>query len=154
MKPFTFCILAVFVCIAAVLAGCTGTSGTPSSTGTQAPAADSSSTAAPADNLAPSPTDSMPDNNYVSVTVKEKEYDATILVVFDGGRGQYLTTSATATIYRADGQVFTEKLGINKGDFVKFQGTKQTDRVVAFVSQANGVTYKVADTLSPYRTRG
>ena len=95
----------------------------------------------------------VPDNNQVSVIVQEKEYDATISVVFDGGKGQYLVKSAQVTLYRSDGQVITENLGIKKGDLVKLQGTKQTDRVVAYVSEVNGETYKVADTMSQYRTR-
>jgi hypothetical protein len=61
--------------------------------------------------------------------------------------------SASVTLYRSDGQVVTVPLGIKKGDLVNLEGTKQTDRVVAYVSQVNGETYKVADVLSEYRTR-
>ena len=85
----------------------------------------------------------------VSVIVQEKEYDATIPVVFDGGKGQYLVKSARVTLYRSDGQVMTANLGIKKGDIVNLEGTKQTDRVVAYVSEVNGETYKVADVHEP-----
>jgi hypothetical protein len=100
-----------------------------------------------------SPTDVVPDNNQVSVIVQEKEYNANIPVVFDGGKGQYLVKSAQVTLYRSDGQVITKPLGIRKGDVVNLEGTRQTDRVVVHVSQVNGQTYKVADVLSEYRTR-
>jgi len=100
-----------------------------------------------------SPTSVVPDNNQVSVIVQEKVYDATIPVVFDGGKGQYLVKSARVVLYRSDGQVITQKLGINKGDTVTLQGTKQTDRVVAYVAESNGQEYKVTDVLSEYRTR-
>ena len=114
------------------IAGCTGTTSTPAQPAATAgaPAATQAAAAAPQNNLVPSPTDVVPDNNAVSVIVQEKVYDATIPVVFDGGKGQYLVKSAKVTVYRSDGQVITEVLGIKKGDEVRIQGTKQTDRVV------------------------
>ena len=70
-----------------------------------------------------------------------------------GGKGQILVKSARIVLYRSDGQVINEKLGINKDDTTNLQGTKQTDRVVVYVSEVNGKEYKVADVLSEYRTR-
>jgi len=142
----------LLICMAIGLAGCTSpatipvslpSDGTPAAT--QAPPAQN--------NLVVSPTDVVPDNNQVSVIVQEKEYNANIPVVFDGGKGQYLVKSAQVTLYRSDGQVITKPLGIRKGDVVNLEGTRQTDRVVVHVSQVNGQTYKVADVLSEYRTR-
>ncbi len=149
-KTAVFAILLLGLAI--VLAGCTGPTGVPALPSPAAPAA----TQAPApatNNLVPSPTDVVPDNNMVSVIVQEKEYNANIPVVFDGGKGQYLVKSASVTLYRSDGQVKTVNLGIKKGDVVNLEGTKQTDRVVAYVTEVNGETYKVADVLSEYRTR-
>lgn len=143
----------LLLCAAIGIAGCTSTPGTPTLPVPAAPAATQAAAAPATNNLVVSPTDVIPDNNQVSVIVQEKEYDATISVVFDGGKGQYLVKSAQVTLYRSDGQVITENLGIKKGDLVKLQGTKQTDRVVAYVSEVNGETYKVADAMSPYRTR-
>ncbi len=145
--------LILFVGVAVTLAGCTGTTTIPGTvpapgSGTPVPAS------APATaNLVTSPTDVMPDNNYVSVIVQEKDYLGKISVVFDGGKGLYLAKSASVTLYRSDGQVITKPLGIQKGDTVELDGTKQTDRVVAYVTEVNGETYKVADVLSEYRTR-
>ena len=96
----------------------------------------------------------MPDNNAVKVTVQEKVYDGTIPVVFNGGKGQSLVKSIDVTLYRSDGQVMTAKIGINKDDTISLQGTKDPnnpDRVVVYVSEMNGQTYKVADVLSTYR---
>jgi hypothetical protein len=147
-------ILAILLLCAAIgTAGCTGAPNTPALPVPGAPAATQAAAAPATNNLVVSPTDVIPDNNQVSVIVQEKEYDATISVVFDGGKGQYLVKSAQVTLYRSDGQVITQNLGIKKGDLVKLQGTKQTDRVVAYVSEVNGETYKVADVMSPYRTR-
>jgi len=138
------------LCAVIVAAGCTGTPG-PSGTATTGSSAGSPSAA---NNLVPSPTDAVPDNNYVSVTVKEKEYDGTIHVSFDGGKGQSLVSSIDVTLYRSDGQSMTAKIGKDKGDEVILEGTKnpdKPDRVVVYVSEMNGQTYKVADVLSPYR---
>ncbi|MDD1682736.1 MAG: hypothetical protein LUO98_02770 [Methanoregula sp.] len=152
MQQKISCIAVLLLCAVIGIAGCTGTTSIPPLQPTAgAPAA---TQAPPAqNNLVVSPTDVMPDNNYVSVIVQEKEYNAMIPVVFDGGKGQYLVKSASVTIYRSDGQSRTVNLGIKKGDLVSLEGTKQTDRVVAYVTEVNGQTYKVADVLSPYRTR-
>jgi hypothetical protein len=143
----------LLLCAATGIAGCTGPASTPAQPSAPAVPAATQAAAPATNNLVVSPTDVVPDNNAVSVIVQEKEYDATISVVFDGGKGQYLVKSAQVTLYRSDGQVITENLGIKKGDLVKLQGTKQTDRVVAYVTEVNGQTYKVADALSEYRTR-
>jgi len=151
MQQKTSFIAILLLCLAISLAGCTGPAGIPALPGTAAPAA--TQTQSTQNNLIPSPTDIVPENNYISVIVQEKEYNANIPVVFDGGKGQYLVKSAQVTLYRSDGQVITKPLGIRKGDVVNLEGTKQTDRVVVHVSQVNGQTYKVADVLSEYRTR-
>jgi len=145
-------VVLLLLCMAIGLAGCTGTPPIPVLQPTAA--APASSQAPPAqNNLVVSPTDVVPDNNQVSVIVQEKEYNANIPVVFDGGKGQYLVKSAQVTLYRSDGQVITKPLGIKKGDLLNLEGTRQTDRVVVYVSQVNGQTYKVTDVLSEYRTR-
>lgn len=139
----------LLVCAAVILAGCTGTTG-PSGTTLSA----SSGSGGSGGNLAVSPTDVVPENNAVSVTVKEKEYNGKIAVVFDGGKGQSLVSSVDVTLYRSDGTSETAKIGKNKGDEVVLMGTRdpnRPDRVVVSVSEMNGQTYKVADVLSEYR---
>jgi hypothetical protein len=143
----------LLLCAAIGIAGCTSSTSTPAQPATTASAATQAPSAPPQNNLVVSPTDVIPDNNAVSVIVQEKVYDATIPVVFDGGKGQYLVKSARGVLDRSDGQVMNANLGIKKGDEARLQGTKQTDRVVVYVSEVNGVEYKVADVLSEYRTR-
>ena len=144
-------LLILLLCAAIGIAGCTGTTGTPSATG--APSGPQETSAPTQNNLVPSPTDVVPDNNAVTVVVQEKDYLGQIPVVMGGGKGQILVKSARIVLYRSDGQVINEKLGINKDDTTNLQGTKQTDRVVVYVSEVNGKEYKVADVLSEYRTR-
>ncbi|AGB02566.1 hypothetical protein [Methanoregula formicica] len=139
----------LLLCTAVLIAGCTGTTGPAQTSGS--PSAGGASTGS---NLVPSPTDVVPENNAVSVTVKEKEYNGKIAVVFDGGKGQNLVSSIDVTLYRSDGTTETAKIGKNKGDQVEFVGTKDPnnpDRVVVYVSEMNGQTYKVTDVISEYR---
>lgn len=149
MKRILSVLVILLLSATVVFAGCSGTSGG-STAGSTAAAGPASS----ASNLATSPTDVMPDNNAVKVTVQEKVYDGTIPVVFNGGKGQSLVKSIDVTLYTSDGQVKTAKIGTNKDDTVSLQGTKDPnnpDRVVVTVSEMNGETYKVADVLSTYR---
>jgi len=103
----------------------------------------------------------MPDNIAVTVTVGEKDYLGKIPVTFDGGKGQVNVKSITCTLTRADGTSQTVTLTSNKGDVIKLDGTRgsgsltgQADRVQVSVTMNNGITYKVADVLREYRTRG
>lgn len=144
----------LLLCAAIGFAGCTGTSTTATQPPTAAPVATQVSSAPTQNNLVVSPTDVVPDNNAVTVVVQEKDYLAQIPVVMGGGKGQILVKSARIVLYTSDGQVINKNLGINKDDTTTLQGTKQTDRVVVYVAEVNGQEYKVADVLSPYRTRG
>jgi len=149
MKRILSVLVVLLVSATVVLAGCSGTSAG-SAPGTSA----ATGSAASGSNLVTSPTDSIPANNAVTVTVQEKVYDGTIPVVFNGGKGQSLVKSIDVTLYTSDGQVKTAKIGTNKDDSVTLQGTKDPnnpDRVVVTVSEMNGQTYKVADVLSTYR---
>jgi|WetSurMetagenome_2_1015567.scaffolds.fasta_scaffold63279_1 hypothetical protein len=103
--------------------------------------------------LLPSPTDALPRQNEVTIDVGEKDYLGTIPVIFQGGRGQIHVKKIDVTVYRGDGQVRTAAIGVNKSDIAEIEGTKQTDRVVVYVSFDNGDRMKTNDELSDYRTR-
>ncbi|MGD0081356.1 MAG: hypothetical protein ABSB80_12005 [Methanoregula sp.] len=140
--------LTLLLCAAILFAGCTGS---PGPAGTSSPPTGTASGSAPAGgSLTTSPTDAMPANIAETLTVQEKVYDGTIPVIFNGGMEQNLIAAINVTLYRADGQIVTRTIGTKKGDEVILQGTKQTDRVVVYMTMMNGVTYKVADVLSPY----
>jgi hypothetical protein len=140
----------ILICAALAIAGCTGTQN-PSA----APAAGSGtgSSGSSAGNMVVSPTDAVPDYNFVMANVGEKDYLGNIPVIFQGGMGQIHVKKIDVTLYRSDGQVKTATIGIKKGDQVELEGTKQTDRVVVRVSMDNGQSYTINDVMSPYRTR-
>ena len=142
--------LIIIICAILAIAGCTGTQNPP-----VAPAAGSGtgSSSSSAGNLVVSPTDAVPDYNFVIANVGEKDYLGNIPVIFQGGMGQIHVKKIDVTLYRSDGQVKTATVGTKKGDQTELEGTKQTDRVVVIVSMDNGQIYKINDVLSPYRTR-
>jgi hypothetical protein len=146
----TFSVI-LLICAGVLLAGCTGTTGS-SGTGTTGSSAASGSSSA-ANNLVVSPTDALSSSNDITVTVKEKDYLGNIPVVFDGGTGQIHVRKIEVTLYRSDGQVKTATVGTNKEDSVEMEGSKQTDRVVVYVTFDNGQRLKTNDVMSAYRTR-
>ena len=141
----------ILICAALAIAGCTGTQN-PSA----APAAGSGtgSSGSSTGNMVVSPTDAVPDYNFVKADVGEKDYLGNIPVIFQGGMGQIHVKKIDVTLYRSDGaSPITTTMGIKKGDQVELAGTKQTDRVVVRVSMDNGQSYTINDVMSPYRTR-
>ena len=156
MKIRSYCVLVFLICTAVVLAGCTGSPATPataSPAGAAPAVSPASPTASASDNLVPSPTDTLPSQNVVSVKVKEKDYAGKIPVEFDGGMGQIHVKKIDVTVYLANGDVKTGTIPPNKGASVEIEGTKQTDRVVVYITFDNGDYKKTNDELSPYRTR-
>ena len=143
--------LILLVSLAVLLAGCTGVQNIP---GVAPSGGTASSTASPANSLNPSPTDALPAQNAVTVDVGEKDYLGTIPVIFQGGMGQIHVKKIEVFLYRSDGQTRTATINPTKGSEADLDGTKQTDRVVVYISFDNGDRMKVTDVQSPYRSRG
>ena len=57
------------------------------------------------------------------------------------------------TLNRADGQVKTGEVGIMVDDLVTLEGTKNTDRVMVYVTMKDGKRYKVRDELVSFKAR-
>jgi len=102
----------------------------------------------------PEPTQTLPPGQDVTLQVNQKDpiYD-TITVVFAGGEGQIAVTNIIVKVTLSDGKTETKQLQPVKGEEVRFQGTRETDRVEAWVTLNTGKTYKTVDTLLPHRTR-
>jgi hypothetical protein len=96
----------------------------------------------------------MPENIAVTVIVQPRDYTGpnpgSIPVVFNGAKELVLVKSVNAVLYRSDGQVISQSIDTNSESSVDLPGSKQTDRVVVYVTMMNGITYKVVDVLSPY----
>jgi hypothetical protein len=146
--------LIILICAALAIAGCTGTPNTSAAPAAPATVSGTGSSGSSAGNMVVSPTDAIPEYNFVTADVGEKDYLGVIPVIFQGGMGQIHVKKIDVTLYRSDGSPpITTTMGIKKGDLVELVGTKQTDRVVVIVSMDNGQSYKINDVLSPYRTR-
>ena len=141
----------ILLCVLLVLTGCTGTQNSAATPvpATSAAAGPSAVVTAGAD-LIPSPTDSILEANKVIVNV-EKDYLGNVIVTFQGGSGLQQVNKIDATLNRADGQVKTTDVGINVDDTATLEGTKNTDRVMVYVTMKDGKRYKVVDSLMPYR---
>lgn len=153
-------VLVTIIILSAMVAfsGCTGTQNPPAAAPAPGTGTGTGPVAAP---LVTVPTDAMPDYTAVSVTVGEKEYTGAIPVTFDGGKGMSAVTKVDVKLTRADGSVQTANLKPLKGNEVELSGTRgsgsergQTDRVEVWVTMNTGNTYKVADVLREYRSRG
>ena len=152
MKASTILVLIALVCGAVALAGCT--SSTSSSSGSPAAAA-GAATSPPASTLTTGPTDVMPSDIAVTVSVGQKNDQGKITVTFNGGSGQINVNGVTVTLTRADGSTETKQLGFDSGDQVTMDGTPRTpgtltgaaDRVQVAVSMNNGQTYNIMDVL-------
>jgi hypothetical protein len=152
MQLKTILSVLVLLCIAIIVAGCAGTQSPATPAPTQNTASTPAVTSTTGASLVPSPTDSMVASRLVNVNV-EKDYLGNVIYTFQGGSGLIHVNSISVTLNRADGQVKTASLGTHVDDSVTLEGTKDTDRVLVYVSMDDGKTYKIVDALSAYRTR-
>lgn len=99
--------------------------------------------------------DTLPSGSNVVIQVNPKDpiYD-TIDVIFAGGEGQAQVKSIEVVYTGNNGVNQTQVLKPEKGATVTFQGTNQTDRIVAYVTLYTGNRYKVVNQTSLYRTSG
>ena len=102
----------------------------------------------------PEPTDTLPPQWPVSVTVeKSGMYSTTIITHFDGGKGLIFVSRMDVRVTHPDGTVLTK--GIAKpgmGDTVEIPGTSGNDRVEVMLTMANGGVYKVIDQQMGYKS--
>ena len=103
----------------------------------------------------PGPTDTLPPQWPLSVTVeKSGMYSTTIITHLDGGKGLMYASRMDVRVTHPDGTVLSD--GIAKprmGDTVEIRGTSGTDRVEVMLTMANGGIYKVTDQQMPYKGR-
>jgi hypothetical protein len=156
MRASAFIVVIFLICGAVAIAGCTSSQSATAPSGSSS--SSSGTTASPS--LTTGPTDVMPSNIAVTVTVGEKDYLGKIPVTFNGGQGQNNVHTITVTMTRADGSTQTETLGSDAGDTINLDGTRgsgslsgQSDRVQVSITMNNGITYNVADVLREYRSR-
>jgi len=155
-------IVIVLALIAALLAaGCTGTQSPPATTtavpttAEMAAATTTEAATTPAGSTEPGPTETIPPNQAVSISVeKAGTYSTTIITSFDGGMGINFVSRIDVKVTRPDGSVVTGSLQPVVGNTLELEGTNGTDRVEVTVYMKDGKVYKVIDQQMPYKTRG
>lgn len=161
MKGMTVLLVLAVLVVAALAAGCTGSSSdtTPVTTAQPTTAVATETTAAVS--LVPEPTDVIPDNYAVSVTVQKDQVYNTLTVTFNGGKGQENVIKLTATVIRSDGTTETKSLdkpsgsSLKTGQTIEFTGTTGQDRVEVWATMDrplgddNARVFKIYDGLLP-----
>jgi hypothetical protein len=154
----------VMVLAAAIVAGCTGTgpgptpTPTPEVTVTQ-PITTLETPVTPANCIEPGPTVTVDSRFTVGVDVIRDPVtlNKRITVIFQGGKGQFLTQRVDATITRDDCSSETKSItrpesgSIIAGSSVSFNGSDR-DRVEVTVT-INGIAYKIIDQIYAQQTR-
>jgi hypothetical protein len=155
----------VLVLAAALAAGCAGTgpgptpTPTPGVTVTQPITTYETQPVTPANCIEPSPTVTMDPRFMVGVDVIRDPVtlNKKITVIFQGGKGQFLTQRVDATITREDCSTETKSIArpesgsIIAGSSVSFNGSN-SDRVQVTVT-INGIAYKIIDQIYAQQTR-
>lgn len=105
--------------------------------------------------IIPGPTDTLPPQWPVSITVeKSGMYSTTIITHFDGGKGLMFVSRMNVRVTHPDGAVLTNGMDKPKmGDTIEIPGTSGTDRVEVTLNMASGESYKVIDQQMAYKSR-
>jgi hypothetical protein len=97
----------------------------------------------------PLAVETLPIEQYVDINVEKQRPDATIHLLYNGGKGEIFVQNVMMRVTRSDGTVEEKFLndGTRKpkrGDELIIQGTRNVDQVAVFLTSA-GKTYKIYD---------
>jgi hypothetical protein len=91
----------------------------------------------------------LPSEQYVDIQVEKQRPDASIHLLYNGGKGEIFVQSVMMRVTRSDGTVEEKFLNDNtrkprRGDELVIMGTRNVDQVVVFLTSA-GKTYRIFD---------
>jgi len=97
----------------------------------------------------PLAVETLPAEQFVDIQVEKQRPDATIHLVYNGGKGAIFVQNIMMRVTRSDGQVVEKYLNDGnrkprQGDELVIEGTRGSDHVVVFLTSA-GKTYKIYD---------
>ena len=97
----------------------------------------------------PLAVETLPAEQFVDIQVEKQRPDATIHLVYTGGKGAIFVQNIMMRVTRSDGQVVEKYLNDGnrkprQGDELVIDGTRGSDHVVVFLTSA-GKTYKIYD---------
>jgi hypothetical protein len=97
----------------------------------------------------PLAVETLPAEQYVNINVEKQRPDATIHLVYNGGKGEIFVQNIMMRVTRSDGQVDEKYLNDSnrrprRGDELVMDGSRGRDQVVVFLT-SSGKTYKIFD---------
>ncbi|MFY9799764.1 MAG: hypothetical protein WAK10_00790 [Methanoregula sp.] len=97
----------------------------------------------------PAAIGTLPVEQYVDIQVEKQRPDATIHLLYNGGKGEIFVQSVMMRVTRSDGTVEEKFLNDDtrkprRGDELVMDGTRGVDQVAVFLTSA-GTTYKIFD---------
>jgi hypothetical protein len=97
----------------------------------------------------PLAVETLPAEQYVDIQVEKQRPDATIHLLYNGGKGAIFVQNVMMRVTRSDGQVVEKYLNDGnrkprQGDELVIDGTRGSDHVAVFLTSA-GKTYKIYD---------
>jgi len=95
----------------------------------------------------PVAVETLPAEQYVDINIEKQRPDATIHLLYNGGKGAIFVQNIMMRVTRSDGQVVEKYLNDGnrkprQGDELVIDGTRGSDHVVVFLTSA-GKTYKI-----------
>jgi len=149
MKSIIILLASLVVMFSALSAGCTSPSQTevkPTETTVPLSVATTPQPAVTAVST-PAAVETLPAEQYVDIQVEKQRPDATIHLIYNGGKGEIFVQNVMMRVTRSDGTVEEKFLndGTRKprrGDELVIAGTRNVDQVAVFLTSA-GKTYKI-----------
>ena len=97
----------------------------------------------------PLAVETLPAEQYVDIQVQKQRPDATIHLLYNGGKGAIFVQNIMMRVTRSDGQVVEKYMNDGnrkprQGDELVIDGSRGSDNVVVFLTSA-GKTYKIYD---------
>ena len=97
----------------------------------------------------PLAVETLPAEQYVNINVEKQRPDATIHLVYNGGKGEIFVQNIMMRVTLSDGHIDEKYLNDGnrkprRGDELVMDGSRGRDQVVVFLTSA-GKTYKIFD---------
>ncbi len=151
MKTTIILLVLLGLCLCALSAGCTGPTQAeikPAETTLPAPLT-TIPTSAGTVIATPLAVETLPVEQYVDINVEKQRPDATIHLLYNGGKGEVFVQNIMMRVTRSDGTVEEKFLNNGaikprRGDELIIEGTRGVDQVAVFLTSA-GKTYKIYD---------
>jgi hypothetical protein len=96
--------------------------------------------------IKPVAIETLPPEQFVDIRVTKERPDASIHVLYNGGKGEMFLQSILVVVNRSDGKVIEQVMNDNarkprRGDEVIIQGTRGSDLITVYLTSA-GKVYK------------